>query len=272
MAGKKEGQVLLSFDTEEFDVPREHGVDISLDEGVRVSAKGTNLILDILKQCHASATFFCTVNFAERAPEVMERILNEGHEVASHGVDHWTQQPSDLARSKEILEQITGRKVNGYRQPRMYPVDDKEIERAGYLYNSSLHPTVIPGRYMNLDIPRTPFYTGTTLQIPASVSTWLRLPVFWLACHHYPQWLYRWLCRRILRHDGLLVVYFHPWEFIALGKHPEWHIPAIIRHHCGNEMAQRLTKLIQMLKNQGAQFITYSEFTEQFAREHKQQP
>ena len=41
--------ILLSFDTEEFDVPREHGVDFSLEEGMKVSVEGTNRILDVLK-------------------------------------------------------------------------------------------------------------------------------------------------------------------------------------------------------------------------------
>ena len=70
--------ILLSFDTEEFDVPREHGVDFSLEEGMKVSIEGTNRILDILKANNVCATFFCTGNFAELAPEVMERIKNEG--------------------------------------------------------------------------------------------------------------------------------------------------------------------------------------------------
>ena len=61
--------ILLSFDTEEFDVPREHGVDFSLEEGMKVSVEGTNRILDVLKQNGVKATFFCTGNFAEHAPE-----------------------------------------------------------------------------------------------------------------------------------------------------------------------------------------------------------
>ena len=40
--------ILLSFDTEEFDVPREHGVDYPLDEAMKVSVYGTNRILDCL--------------------------------------------------------------------------------------------------------------------------------------------------------------------------------------------------------------------------------
>ena len=40
--------ILLSFDTEEFDVPREHGVDFTLEQGMAVSKVGTNRILDVL--------------------------------------------------------------------------------------------------------------------------------------------------------------------------------------------------------------------------------
>ena len=81
--------ILLSFDTEEFDVPREHGVDFPLDKAMEVSVYGTNKILDCLKKNGVRATFFCTSNFAENAPEVMHRIMDEGHEVAAHGCDHW---------------------------------------------------------------------------------------------------------------------------------------------------------------------------------------
>ena len=98
--------ILLSFDTEEFDVPREHGVDFSLEEGMKVSVEGTNRILDVLKQNGVKATFFCTGNFAEHAPEVMQRIMDEGHEVACHGVDHWQPSETDFARSKELAYPI----------------------------------------------------------------------------------------------------------------------------------------------------------------------
>ena len=89
--------ILLSFDTEEFDVPREHGVDFTLEQGMAVSKVGTNRILDVLKQNGVKATFFCTGNFAEQAPEVMQRIMDEGHEVACHGVDHWQPKDTDFA-------------------------------------------------------------------------------------------------------------------------------------------------------------------------------
>ena len=194
--------ILLSFDTEEFDVPREHGVDFPLDEAMKVSVYGTNRILDCLKNNGVKATFFCTSNFAENAPEVMRRIMDEGHEVAAHGCDHWQPQASDVSRSKEILERLTGRTIQGYRQPRMFPVSDTELERMGYVYNSSLNPAFIPGRYMHLSEPRTCFMTGKLLQIPASVTPWIRFPLFWLSCHNLPMWLYQLLVNRVLKHDG----------------------------------------------------------------------
>ena len=249
--------ILLSFDTEEFDLPREHGVNIEFERSIEVSASGTNLILDTLKQNQVNATFFCTANFAQHAPDVMQRIINEGHEV-------FNPKDSDPTLSKEIIERLTQTTVNGYRQPRMFAVDDEELERIGYLYDSSLHPAFIPGRYMHLDTPRTPFYQGKILQIPASVSPWLRIPVFWLACHNYPKWLYKRLILWTLRHDGQFVIYFHPWEYYPLKEHPEWKIPYIIKRNSGAEAVKRLDGLIKTFKQHGAQFATYTEFTQYF--------
>lgn len=255
-----EKMILLSFDTEEFDLPREQGVDYSLEEGIKVSVEGTNIILDILKENDVCATFFCTGNFAEHAPDVMQRIIREGHEVACHGVDHWKPKDTDFYCSKEIVERVTGITVTGYRQPRMFPVVESEIKRVGYRYNSSLNPTFIPGRYMHLTTPRTWFIEDGVMQIPASVTPWLRFPLFWLSWHILPKKLYHWMVRRVLRHDGYLVAYLHPWEFYELKEHPEFKMPFIIKKHSGEEMAERLDCLIKMLKNKGHKFITYDEF------------
>lgn len=252
--------ILLSFDTEEFDVPREHGVDITLEEGMKVSIEGTNRILDVLKKNAVKATFFCTGNFAEHAPEVLRRIIEEGHEVACHGVDHWQPKETDCEMSKQIVERVTGRQVYGYRQPRMFPVSDSEIERVSYRYNSSLTPAFIPGRYMHFTAPRTWFMKGKVMQIPASVTPLVRFPLFWLSLHNLPESLYHRLVRRTLKHDGYFVTYFHPWEFYDLKEHPEFKIPFIIRNNSGHKMMQRLDRLIKMLKQRQYEFITYIEF------------
>lgn len=109
------GKVLLSFDVEEFDLPREHGEEISLEEGLKVSAEGLKRILKVLNDTKVKATFFCTGSFAEGRLELIREIVKGGHEVACHGVDHFKPVVSDVEKSKKIVEKVVGVKVCGYR-------------------------------------------------------------------------------------------------------------------------------------------------------------
>lgn len=77
-----------------------------------------------------------------------------------------------------------------------------------------------------------------------------------------PEWLYHTLVRRVVKHDGYFVTYFHPWEFFDLKEHPEFKMPFIIRNHSGKQMMERLDRLVKMLKGRGHEFITYEEFVE----------
>ena len=253
--------VSLSFDFEECDLPREHGVDFPVEEGMKLSAEGANAVLDVLAKHKIRATFFCTLNFAECAPEVMRRIVAGGHEVAAHGVDHFHQVPEDPFRCKEGLERLLpGVRVVGYRQPRMFPVDDAALAQAGYRYNSSLNPAFVPGRYMHLSTPRTRFEQNGLLQVPASVTPWIRFPLFWLSLHVLPEWLYAALVKRTLRHDGFFMTYFHPWEFSSLSERAaELKVPRVIRLNLGRPMVGRLDRLIATLERTGAEFKTIAE-------------
>lgn len=261
---KDKKYVMLSFDTEEFDIPREQGRIIPLEEKIRVSAEGTNRILDILKETNVRATFFCTTTLLLHAPQLGKRIIDEGHEMASHGCDHADPKPEHVIESKQILEQQFGVQIHGYRQPRMFAVDNHTLASEGYRYNSSLNPAFIPGRYMHLNVSRVPFMKDGVLQIPASVTPWLRFPLFWLSEHHLPMWLYEALVRRTLRHDGFFNTYFHPWEFVEILEAPEYGVPYIIGHNAGEPMQKRFQHLIQMLKAEGAEFITYNEFAKKY--------
>jgi len=245
----------LSFDFEECDLPREAGVDFPIEEGMRYSVEGAQALLDVLDRHGVKATFFCTLNFAERAPAVMRRLVAGGHEIAAHGVDHFHPVSDDPVRCKEGLERLYGVKVLGYRQPRMFPVDDAVLARAGYRYNSSLNPAFVPGRYNHWDVPRTPFRRNGLVQVPASVTPLVRFPLFWLALHLLPEWLYLALLRRTLAHDGRVVTYFHPWEFSTLGaRASELKIPALVRPHLGAGMIGRLDRLIGSLARRGTEF------------------
>ncbi len=257
--------ILLSVDTEEFDIPCENGLDYDpVGQGMMVSEYGTNRILDIFKAEGVRATFFCTTTFAENAPKTMQRIISEGHEVAAHGCDHLNPIPEDIRKCKQRLLELTGVEARGWRQPRMFPVDNNLLKQEGYLYNTSLNPAFIPGRYMHLTTPRIWHMQDEVIQIPASVSPWLRIPMFWLSIHHFPLRLYKALVRRIVKHDGYFNTYVHPWEFYPLSEHPELKIPFVIRRNSGENMCQRMTDIIRFLKQHSAEFITYSELCQRF--------
>src|SRR5476651_2176639 len=115
--------ILLSFDIEEFDMPFEYGKTIAFDEQLRISTEGTLKILAILHKHDVKATFYCTANYANNKPDIIRWIVEEGHEIASHGYYHSDFKPEHLKQSKDVLEQISGQTVQGYRMARMMPVD-----------------------------------------------------------------------------------------------------------------------------------------------------
>jgi peptidoglycan/xylan/chitin deacetylase (PgdA/CDA1 family) len=239
--------VLLSFDVEEFDMAFEYGKSISFEDQISISVTGTTHILDLLAKHQMKATFFCTVTFALQAPEIIRRITDEGHELASHGYYHSNFKEEHLLMSRQELERISGHSVQGYRMARMMPVDGLEIQKAGYKYNSSVNPTWLPGRYNNLKVCRTWFYQDGVLQLPASVSP-MRFPLFWLSFHNLPLWLYKHLVSRTYRKDGYLNVYFHPWEFTDLNHKDRFGFPAYVSRNSGRQMISRMDEFMRWIK------------------------
>jgi len=252
-------KVLLSFDIEEFDIPLEYGMSLPLKEQIGVSIEGANVILKILRENEIKATFFSTVVFASHAPEVIQRIGNEGHELASHGYFHSTFQNSHLAESKTELERLSGVSITGFRRARMMPVDIQEIQKAGYLYNSSLNPVYLPGRYNNFFKPRTSFMEQSVMQIPASATPFIRFPLFWLSFHNLPLRIYKTACAHTINFDSYLNIYFHPWEFTDL-TNLSYGLPKFISKNSGDKMITRFSNLIRWMKKKGYSFNTFHEF------------
>lgn len=246
--------ILLSFDIEEFEMPREYGDPIPFKDQIQISKEGTTKILDLLKKHNITATFYTTANFAQNAQDIVTRIVSEGHELASHGLYHDHFKPEHLKQSKEILEQIGNTSVKGYRMARMMPVPEEEVYNAGYIYNSSINPTYLPGRYNKLNEPRTYFMREGVWQIPASVTPLIRFPLFWISFHNLPLSLYCALAGRTLKKDGYLNVYFHPWEFMPIGPKSKYNFPFYVTKNTDQKMIDRLGKFIEWALKKGHKF------------------
>lgn len=192
--------------------------------------RNVDLILDLLEQHGAHATFFTLGWVAQRYPNLIRRIVAQGHELASHGYAHQRaseQTPAefrdDIRLSKALLEQLSGQAVLGYRAP-SFSISPSNwwalssLEDAGYRYSSSIYP-IHHDHYGMPDAPRFAWH-------PTSSSGLLELPVSTVRLFGYnlpaggggyfrllPYRVSRWALRHINSHDGQAgIFYFHPWE------------------------------------------------------------
>jgi polysaccharide deacetylase family protein (PEP-CTERM system associated) len=194
----------------------------------RVEAS-TERVLRLFDEHGIHATFFALGWVAQRYPNLVRRIAAAGHEVASHGFGHvraTRQQPAefreDVARTKGLLEDLTGREVRGFRAPsfsieatNMWALD--VLQEVGYRYSSSIYP-ISHDHYGMPAAPRFAFRhrDGGLLEIPITTVRLFNRNIptggggyFRL----FPYALSRWALRRVNRREGQAAVfYFHPWE------------------------------------------------------------
>ena len=94
----------------------------------------TEPILDALKKHDVKATFFVVGNFLETSPEIVKRMIAEGHTVGNHTYHHVeiTRVPDETAQEEilmtnEVITGITGEEVSYMRPP--FGVWQKNLER-----------------------------------------------------------------------------------------------------------------------------------------------
>jgi polysaccharide deacetylase family protein (PEP-CTERM system associated) len=191
--------------------------------------RNVDRILALFEQHGVKATFFTLGWVAERFPAVIRRMIDAGHEVASHGWSHVrvTQQTppqfkEDVLRTKKLLEDISGQAVLGYRAA-SYSIGESNLwalevlAETGHRYSSSIFP-IRHDLYGMPDAPRFAFrpdgadlveFPVTTVRLagrnlPCGGGGWFRL---------VPYAGMRWALRRVNSVDGEPVIfYFHPWE------------------------------------------------------------
>ena len=210
------------------------GLEIDISDWGRFAPRlehGLLPLLDLLAASSVTATFFVLGHEAERAPDLIRRVVAGGHEIASHGWSHrfvYRQSRDEfqreLRRSKQVLESFAGRPVEGYRAPffsitaeSLWALD--VLVEEGFRYDSSIFP-VFNYRYGIPGAARTPGWIATPsgarlYEIPLSTLRLggVNMPLggggyFRL----YPYALTQALARRLVRRERL-VFYVHPWEY-----------------------------------------------------------
>ncbi|MFA9460954.1 XrtA system polysaccharide deacetylase [Thiohalorhabdus methylotrophus] len=191
--------------------------------------RNTDRILQLFADKGARATFFVLGWVAERYPDLVRRVADNGHEVASHGYSHirvTDHAPeafrADVRTTRRLLEEVSGQPVKGYRAASFSIGRDNAwafdvLQEEGYRYSSSVNP-IRHDLYGMPDAPRFAFTANAQGLIEVPIST---VPLagrnnpcggggfFRLLPYPY----FRWGMRRINHMEGQPgVFYFHPWE------------------------------------------------------------
>jgi polysaccharide deacetylase family protein (PEP-CTERM system associated) len=223
----------------------------------------TELILEMLARHDARGTFFILGWVAERHPALVRAITAAGHEVASHGWDHQRVTHTtprefrvSVRRSKQLLEQLTGEPVLGFRAPSFSIVPGCEwaldiLIEEGYGYDSSLFPIRRPD-YGYPSAPQDPHTleraAGTLVEFPPCS---LQLPGVRLPAagggyfRLFPYALVAAGLGQAARRGAPGTFYIHPWELDP--EQPRLPVSRVtgVRHYGGlRRTVPRLERLL----------------------------
>ena len=190
----------------------------------------TARLLDLLDETHSVATFFVLGWLAERRPALVKAIAARGHEIASHS--YWHRRVTTMSRrefaddarqSRDLLEQVIGGPVRGYRAPSFSITPSNAwafdvLVECGYEYDSSVFPIRRNG-YGFPGAPRDVYQIDTaagplqefplatwsvgTFPVPAAGGGYLR---------HFPYSVIAASVREVATQSRVGVYYIHPWE------------------------------------------------------------
>jgi polysaccharide deacetylase family protein (PEP-CTERM system associated) len=221
---------------EHFRIEAAGGLDIDPDLKAHYCERlvpSTHWLLEQLDRSGIKATFFIVGLVARHSAALVQAIARAGHEIASHGWDHQRVHRftpasfrDDVCRSKDVLEQVTGQPVRGYRAPTFSVMTGTAwaldvLVEAGLEYDSSIYP-VRHDRYGVPGAPRAPFLARglahTLLELPPVTLRFLGTNVPMGGGGYFrlfPLFLTTWAVRQTLRDTSppVAMLYFHPWEF-----------------------------------------------------------
>lgn len=192
--------------------------------------KNTLKTLDLLDKFEIKATFFVLGWIADKEPDLVREVARRGHEIGSRGYYHRGLQHmsseefrADLARSRDALENASGKKVYGYRAARRLTLPNDSwaldvLASENYVYDSSVLPTFKSLRAN----PAHRFaylhkYAHSELwEFPVATCSFLGFP-FPILGGNYSRQLPHALLKHLVSHwhdhfESPFVMYFHVWE------------------------------------------------------------
>ena len=187
----------------------------------------TRRVLEFLRDRRVRGTFFVTGEIAERAPDLVREVADAGHEIGFHGWHHVplprltpVQLRADAKRGKDLLEDVSGTPVIGFRAPLFSLVPESRwavdvLAEVGFTYSSSVLPARNP-LFGDQAAPATAFrWPNGLIELPCPVArvAGLGLPYLggvYLRALPTPVAT---AARRLFGSTQTLWIYCHPYDF-----------------------------------------------------------
>jgi peptidoglycan/xylan/chitin deacetylase (PgdA/CDA1 family) len=234
--------------------------------GFTTPEEDVGAVLDAFSKHGVKATFFVLGSLLEEYPHLTRFIESRGHEVGIHAYNHlefptheaFTQ---DLQRGLEVFRKTTGKTPAGYRHP-YFMVNQQKLATLSkhFAYDTSVVPSLhIPGHYGHPSAKTTPTRLGGMLELPLSVTPYIRLPAA-------TGWYYRnlgrryieWIINSSLRRHAYAQICLHTWEFTP--KNRVRGVPKHVFRNCGKPMEKLVEELCDLADRAGAALLTCSEY------------
>lgn len=139
---------LLGIDFEEWYHPELVQKNIEITKKTAKLVKGIDKILDWLRKNEVYATFFVVGELLEKNPELIDKIIQNDHEIAFHSMYHKnlkSQNKETFAKELDDFQKITQKKSVGFRAPTFSLNNSSSwaievLEDYNYKYDSSIVP------------------------------------------------------------------------------------------------------------------------------------
>jgi polysaccharide deacetylase family protein (PEP-CTERM system associated) len=259
-------------------------IRLRMEDGMKYNAAVERLVDDylfFLNKFNSKATFFVVGDIPKTYPDLIRKLVREGHEIACHSNRHLPVEKQtesefrdDLLRNRDNLMNAGADSLTGYRAP-YYSLTAKTpwafeiLSETGFSYSSSVLPSKNPlygwpgfgeqPRKMNKGIWEIPvtISSGSFLNVPFAGGVYFRaLPLFMIQRNF----------KKKFGEKKVIAGYFHPYDIDEQQErfmHPDINKSVFYNKLLYLNRGKVFSRLDKIMQQFSPSIITYKKYSEQ---------
>ena len=234
--------------------------------------KGLDKIIELLRKTETSATFFVVGKLLETNPEILDKIVENDHEIAFHTMNHdridTDEFKNNFTNEIQTFSKLTNKKSKGFRAP-TFSLNEtsswiiNSLEKLNYMYDSSVVPAktdlygmpnaeIAPYRISSKSLEKDN-HDGKLVEFPILVTKFLgkKIPAgggFYLRT--LPTRIIKNAINNYQKQEIPATFYIHSWELTPEFM-PKIKLPTkenFVTFHNINKAFEKMTKLLNEFK------------------------